>query len=320
MGAYATDFVEKVWPLNYRGSPLKKLDAYPSEGTFDAIARPSGGYLWDRCAEAGVSYRSYGEWVETGAKPSDPGRATVKRLEGHFDPRFRGWDLDYPDQKRADRFIEELHGFEKAGDMPRFVVMRLPNDHTAATKAGSPTPIAMVADNDLALGRVIEAVCQTKFWKDTAVFVIEDDAQDGPDHVDAHRSVALVVSPYTKRGHVDSTLYSTTSMVRTMELILGLKPMSQFDAAARPMYASFQATPNLNAYRHEAARVILTETNKPNAPGAKASARFDFRKEDRADARIFNEIIWRSVKGPDATMPSPVRAAFVMPRPDTIDD
>jgi hypothetical protein len=312
--AYATDFVEKVWPLNYRGSPKKKLDTYPSEGEYEWIARPAGGYLWDRAAEAGVSYRSYGEWVDTAKNVGDPGRAMVKALEGHIDPQFRGWDLNYPDQKRADRFLAELARFEREGDMPRLIIMRLPNDHTSGTKVGKPTPIAQVADNDLALGRVVEGISKSKFWNDTAVFVVEDDAQDGPDHVDAHRSVALVVSPYTKRGFVDSTPYSTSGMLRTMELILGLKPMSQFDAAARPMYASFTAKPDRSGYRHVVPQVDLGETNKENSAGAKLSEGFDFTKEDRVDDRLFNEVIWHAVKGPGVPMPAPVRAAFVVPK------
>jgi sugar lactone lactonase YvrE len=316
MGAYATDFVEKIWPLTYRGSPLKKLDIYPSEGNFDPIERPAGGYLWDRCAEAGVSYRSYGEWIRNGKKPGDPATATVKALEGHFDPLFWSYDLDYPDQKRADRFIAELQRFEKEGGMPRLSILRLPNDHTSGTRPGKPTPTAYVADNDLALGRVVEAVSKSKFWKETAIFVLEDDAQNGPDHVDAHRSIAQVISPYTKRRHVDSTMYSTSSMLRTMELILGLKPMSQFDAAARPMVHSFQEKPDLTPYEHVPAQVDLTETNKETAWGAKLSEGFDLTKEDAADDLLLNEVIWRSVKGPDSPMPAPVRAAFVAPRPE----
>jgi len=314
MGAYATDFVEKTWPLTYRGSPLKKLDVYPSEGNFDAIARPAGGYLWDRCAEARVSYRSYGEFIDSGKKAGDPGKARVKALEDHFDPQFRGWDLDYPDVKRAERFIEELHGFEKDGGLPQFVVLRLPNDHTAGTKPKSLTPTAMVADNDLALGMVVEAVSKSKFWESTAIFVIEDDAQNGPDHVDAHRSVALVISPYTKHGTVDSTMYSTSSMCRTMGLILGLKPMSQFDAAAAPMANAFQAKPDRTPYEHAEARVDLKETNKEDAFGAKWSEQADFAEADEVDDLEFGEVVWRSVKGPDSPMPPPVRATFVMKR------
>jgi DNA-binding beta-propeller fold protein YncE len=312
-GAYANDFVEKVWPLTYRGSPLKKLDFYPSEGAFPEVTTPAGGYLWDRCAAAGVSYRSYGEWVENGKTVKEPGKALSKALEGHFDPWFRSFDMDYPDQKRADRFLEELAGFEKAGEMPRCIFLRLPNDHTSGTRVGKKTPRAYVADNDLALGRVVEAVSKSKFWKDTAIFVVEDDAQNGPDHVDAHRSVALVISPYAQRGAVDSSMYSTSSMLRTMELILGLKPMSQFDAAARPMYASFQAKPDLTAYEHVVPDVDLEEKNTAAAWGAKISEKFNLAREDQADDLLLNEVIWRSVKGPNSPMPAPVRAAFVMP-------
>jgi DNA-binding beta-propeller fold protein YncE len=312
MGAYATDFVEKVWPLVYRPSPHRKIQ-YPAEGTYDSVARPAGGYIWDRCAEAGVSYRSYGEWIHNGKTPKDPAKASVKALEGHFDPWFRGFDMDYPDQKRADRFIEEWKRFEREGDLSRLIILRLPNDHTAGTKVGVPTPTAYLADNDLALGRVVEAVSQSKFWKETAIFVVEDDAQNGPDHVDAHRTVALVISPYVRRGHVDSSLYSTTSMLRTMELILGLKPMSQFDAAARPMYGSFQAMADTRLFQHVVPEVDLNEKNQATAWGAKLSERFDFTKEDAVDDLLFNEVIWRAVRGARSPMPPPVRAAFVFP-------
>ncbi len=315
MGAYANDFVEKVWPLNYRGStPLGKLKKYPSEGHYGAIERPAGGYVWDRCAEAGVSYRSYGEWIENGKKPGDPGEASVKALEGHFDPLFRGYDLDYPDVKRAERFLTELARFEREGELPRMIILRLPNDHTAGTRVGKPTPTAMVADNDLALGMVVEGVSKSKFWKDTAIFVLEDDAQNGPDHVDCHRSIAFVVSPYTRRKVVDSTAYTTSSMLRTMELILGLKPMSQFDAAATPMYSSFTSKADFTPYEHVQAQVDLKETNKASAFGAKESEKLDLDKEDAADDLVFNEIIWRSVKGPNSPMPAPVRAAFWVPK------
>jgi DNA-binding beta-propeller fold protein YncE len=323
MGAYATDFVEKYWPLSYRGSLRNKL-GYPSEGAMDYVARSSGGYLWDKAAEAGVTYRTYGEWIANGKKNPDgtfeDSKATVKALEGHFDPKFRGYDLDYKDVDRAKRFIEELQMFEKKGEYPQLTILRLPNDHTSGTRVGKPTPTAQVADNDLALGMVVEAVSNSKFWKETAIFVIEDDAQNGPDHVDAHRVVALVISPYTKRGYVDSTMYSTTSMLRTMELILGLKPMSQFDAAARPMYNSFTAKPNLTPYKHEVPKTDLDAKNVAGAWGAEWSERANLEKEDAADDIKFNEVIWKSVKGPLSNMPAPVRAAFFLPKTKKDDD
>ena len=257
-----------------------------------------------------------GEFIENGPWPGIPGHARVKGLEGHFDPLFRSFDLDYSDQRRADRFIAELKRFESQGEMPRLIILRLPNDHTSGTKFGAPTPTAYVADNDLALGRVVEAVSHGKFWKETAIFVLEDDAQNGPDHVDAHRSPALVVSPYTKRRHVDSSMYSTSSMLRTMELILGLKPMTQFDAAAQPMYGSFQAAADLTPFMHLPAGVSLDECNAAQAWGAADSAKMDFREADAADEQRLNEIIWRSVRGADHPMPPPVRAAFFVPHGD----
>ncbi len=318
MAAYATDFVEKSWPLVYRPGG-KGVLKYPAEGTYD-IATPAGGYIWDRCLAAGVSFRSYGEFVDNGPTPDAPGTAAVPALEGHFDPHFRSYDLDYPDVKRAQRFIEELKRFEAEGELPRLIILRLPNDHTHGLSAGKPTPTAMVADNDLALGMVVEALSHSKFWPQLAIFVVEDDAQNGPDHVDAHRTVALVVSPYCRRGAVDSSMYSTASMLRTMELILGLEPMSQFDAAARPMYASFQPEPDLTPYVHRPVNVDLSARNPADGWGAELSATLDFSKEERADDLLLNELVWKSVRGLDSAMPPPVRASFVFALPDDEDD
>ncbi len=310
MGAYASDYVERTWPLSYRGD---RRVPYPSEGAL-AIARPHGGYLWDRAAEKNISYRSYGEFVANGRTPDDPATTKVKALIGHFDPKFRSFDMAYPDVKRADRFLEELAGFEKTGEMPRLIVLRLPNDHTSGTTPRKPTPTAFVADNDLALGRVIEGLSKSRFWKNLAVFVVEDDAQNGSDHVDAHRTVALAISPYIKRHAVDSTMYSTSSMLRTIELCLGLEPMSQFDAAARPMSPAFTAEPDLSPYTARPAGADVKARNTATAWGAEASKKLNLEVEDRADDLIFNEIIWKSVKGADSPMPPPVRAAFVLPR------
>jgi YVTN family beta-propeller protein len=310
MGAYATDFVERTWPLSYRGN---KRVPYPSEGALE-IARPAAGYLWDRAAEKQLSYRSYGEFIKNGKTPADPGTTSVKALEGHFDPHFRTFDMDYPDVDRAARFLQELEGFEKVGEMPRLVVMRLPNDHTSGTKPGSPTVQAAVGDNDLALGLVVEGLSKSRFWNQMAIFVVEDDAQNGSDHVDAHRTVALAISPFIKRHSVDSTLYSTSSMLRTIELILGLEPMSQFDAAARPMYASFTREPDAKPFLHCPPGVDLQARNPRRAPMAEVSQRLNLEIEDRADDLLFNQIIWKAVRGADSSMPPPVRAAFVMPR------
>jgi DNA-binding beta-propeller fold protein YncE len=318
MAAYATDFVVKSWPYNYGHNRTKKYP-YPAEGQFP-VAAPASGYLWDRAIEAGVSFRSFGEFVMAGKKAGEPNWTKVASLQGHFDPEYHVFDLKYPDAKRADRFLAEFHRFESERDMPRLLIVRLPNDHTAGTQRGSWTPSVCVADNDLALGRVVEAISHSKFWPQTAIFILEDDAQDGPDHVDAHRSPAFVISPYARRGAVDSTMYSTSSMLRTMELILGLKPMTQFDAAARPMFPVFQPAPDLRPYDALPARVDLNQRNPSVAWGSDASQKMDFSREDAADEKTLNEIIWHSVRGAATPMPAPVHAAFVYEHPKADDD
>lgn len=309
MGAYATDFVEKHWPMSY-GHGKRGKYSYPSEGKFQ-IAFPAGGYLWDRAREANVTYRSYGEFVENGKMKTDPAYSRVKSLQGHFDEWYRCWDLDYPDIKRAERFISELQRFEKEGEMPRLQIIRLGNDHTYGTSTGRLTPVAQVADNDAALGILVSGVSRSRFWPQTAIFVLEDDAQNGSDHVDCHRSPAFVISPYTRSGSVVSTMYSTSSMLRTIELILGLQPMSQFDAAAAPMFNCFKTRPDARPFNALPANVDLTARNVKTAWGGDLSEKMNFAKEDAADDLLLNEIIWRSIKGADSPMPPPVRAAFV---------
>jgi YVTN family beta-propeller protein len=316
MGAYATDFVEKFWPLTYGHNKQGKY-AFPAEGNFQ-IAAPAGGYLWDRALEAGVSVRSYGEFVGYGRD----GRLHAKRrsLVGHIDPNFPPFDLNFSDLKRAELFKHELRRFESEGDMPRLQIVRLPNDHTHGGTPDKLTPTSYIAENDLAFGQIVEAVSRSKFWSETAIFVVEDDAQNGPDHVDAHRTIAYAISPYIKRGSVDSTMYSTSSMLRTMELILGLKPMSQFDAAAMPMYKSFQGTPDLRPYKAVPAQVSLTERNAAHGRPAKLSQNMDFREEDEVDDLLLNRVIWELVRGADEPMPAPTRAAFVFAHQDGGDD
>lgn len=330
MGAYATDYVEKTWPTNYS----RRGRTYDYEGS-KRIARPTGGYIWDYCARAGISYRSYGEFVGIrDVKPGGGGEADLNRdrvagsenftsedaLKGHFSPTFPPYDLSIPDVTRFERWMEEFREFEKNGDLPQFQIVRFGNDHTQGTRVGAPTPRAYVAENDLAVGKLVEAVSNSKYWATTAIFILEDDAQNGSDHVDAHRSIAFVVSPYTRRRVVDSTLYTTSSMLRTMELILGLPPMSQYDAAATPMYNSFSDQADLTPFRHRAAKYDWSERNGPNAPGAQRSAMFDFSKEDTLPDVEFNEIIWKAVRGADSVMPAPVRSAFVRQIDDDDDE
>jgi len=315
MGAYATDFVDKMWPMNYAHNHNGKFP-YPAEGYFP-IAFPAGGYLWDRAAEAKVSYRSYGEFVSFDQLPGEPCRARVKALDGHIDPMYRGFDLKYNDAKRVDRYVSEFKRLEAADEMPHLQIVRLPSDHTHGTTTNFPTPSVYVADNDVALGRIVELVSHSKYWPQTAIFVVEDDAQNGPDHVDAHRTIAFVISPYVRHGTTDSTMYSTSSMLRTMELILGLKPMTQFDSAATPMFASFQGTPDLRPYSVLPGNVNMNETNKQTAWGS--GLKMDFSREDAAPEQLLNEAVWKSVRGADSPMPAPVHAAFVFTRPNDDD-
>ncbi|MEY2881713.1 MAG: hypothetical protein RLZZ15_4093, partial [Verrucomicrobiota bacterium] len=282
MGAIATDFVEKMWPMSY-GRKIPDKHEYPSEGRY-LVAAPANGYLWNRAAEAGVTFRSYGEFTLDGRGTKEkPAKPALPVLKGHIDELYPSWTNAITDQSRADRFIAELRRFEREGAMPRLQVVQLPNDHTVGTKTDALTPTAMVADNDLALGRIVEAVSRSKFWADTAIFVLEDDAQNGPDHVDAHRMPALAISPWTKRKSIDSSLYSTTSMLRTMELILGLQPMSQFDAAALPMWASFGDTADLTGFTARPVQVDTEQRNTKLSWGARESQKMDFTGPDKAD-------------------------------------
>jgi YVTN family beta-propeller protein len=311
-GAYATDFIEKMWPTNYGG----RGGVYLGEGggkmrtPYGSVAAPPEGYLWDFAKRAGVTVRSYGEFADWD-KQWGPVTATVPGLEGLVHPSYPPWDLHIPDNRRVDVWLKEFKEFEANGRLPQLSIIRLPNDHTNGTSPDSWTPRSMIAENDLALGRVVEAISSSRYWKESAIFVLEDDAQNGPDHVDSHRSVALVISPFVRHQAVDSTLYSTTAMLRTIELILGLPPMSQFDAAAMPMYNAFQPTPVLAPYTQRPARVPTDERNGADAPGALASLRMNFTEADLTPELELNEIIWKSVRGRDSQMPPPVRTAFV---------
>jgi YVTN family beta-propeller protein len=315
MAAYATDYTEKTWVANYGNRGF----SYGYEGD-EPTAAPSAGYLWDAAVRAGLPIRNYGEF--TGISPENPqgqfdGRfeGKVQNLRGNTCPFYPGWDPDVLDNTRVDLWLKEFRAFEKKGELPRLQIVRLGNDHTMGTRKGAKSPRAMVADNDLAVGRLVEAVSRSRFWKETAIFVVEDDAQNGSDHVDAHRTVALVVSPYTRRqGMVDSTLYSTTSMLRTMEMILGLPPLSQHDAGATPMTNAFSDIPDVRPFAHRPANVPLYEMNPEGAPMQAEAGTWDFSQEDAAPDLALNEAVWKSVRGAASEMPPPVNAAFVRPR------
>jgi DNA-binding beta-propeller fold protein YncE len=318
MAGYSSEFVGKTWPTEYGHKPATKVP-YPTGAQFSA-AVPAAGYLWDRARAAGVSYRDYGEFTFGMGTISDPAIANLPALQGHLDPYYRGWDLSYSDLNRAARFISELHRFEAAGDMPRLQTVYLPNDHTRGADPLAPSPRAYEAQNDLAVGRVVDALSHSRFWPSMAIFIVEDDAQNGPDHVDAHRTEALVASPYTRRGAVDSTAYTTCSMLRTVELILGLDPLSQFDAAATPMRASFQPSADTRPFSAVGARVDLAEANPPGTGGAALSASLDFSRPDAIEDQLFNRVVWAAVRGDREPMPAPVHAAFVRSLPKGDDD
>jgi hypothetical protein len=315
--AYAGDFIEKIWPSNF----MNRGAQYLSEGggfmrnPFGNITAPMLGYVWDYARRANVSVRSYGEFVtHTRISATDVAAVeTVPGLHGAVAPSYPGWDLDITDGRRVDTWLQEFRQFEANGNLPALSIIRLPNDHTAGTRAGALTPRAMVAENDLALGRLVETISNSSYWRDSAVFVVEDDAQAGPDHVDSHRSILLLASPFARRLTADHTFYTTSGVLRTIELILGLPPMSQFDAAATPMYNAFTGTPNLAAFRHLDPRVPLDEKNLTTAFGAAQSLGMDFSIEDRAPEALLNEILWRSVRGADVPMPPPRRSLFVNP-------
>jgi YVTN family beta-propeller protein len=299
--AEANNYNQKNWPANY-GNRNRPYDFEGGNLATAAGRDPNNSYLWDRLFRAGISFRNYGAWVRFLSFPAIP-ESTEPELVGNTDPLYPGYNTAITDQTRIAEWLNEFHAYEASGTLPTFELLRLPNDHTVGTTPGRPTPKAMVADNDLALGKLVDAVSHSKFWATTAIFVVEDDAQNGPDHVDAHRTLAWVISPYSRTGRVDSTFYSTVSMLRTMELILGLPPLTQFDAAATPMIDSFTNKPDLTPYDAITPSQSLTELNTASSPLAAASARMKLADADQAPMRELNEAIWKSVKGATSTMP-----------------
>ncbi|WP_078670351.1 bifunctional YncE family protein/alkaline phosphatase family protein [Chitinophaga eiseniae] len=299
MAAYATDYTEKTWPTSYGG----RGGTYDYEGS-RRIAYPKKGFIWDYCRRAGVSFRSYGEF--TGEKS-----ATLKTLEGHYCKDYPPYNLSILDVDRQQIWQRDFDSLLAADAVPRFNTIRLGNDHTSGMRKGAYSPYAAVADNDLAVGKLVEYISHSRIWNESAIFILEDDAQNGPDHVDAHRSTAYVISPYVKRNTVNHTMYSTSGMLRTMELILGLPPMSQYDAAATPMWELFTATPDLAPYVALQANVDIRERNTAWNESARRSAAFDLSHEDRVPDLELNEVVWKAVRGENAVMPAPRRSAFV---------
>ncbi len=375
--AITTDYGERAWQIGYRSLERD----YDSEGGVGDILpllydepdvnEPSTGYLWGNLARHHMTYRNYGEYIQTGwctdaaennaspmvsgtptgrpkrcavaqINPGDnlpeefgggkspylytiplPGHNTPAKpeLRDHQDPKYPDFKVEYPDQFRANEFLREFAGFvqaKKSGHgtgLPNFCLVRVPNDHTAGTKPGSPTPSAAVADNDLAVGRIAEAVSNSPYWGDTAIFVVEDDAQNGADHVDAHRSIALVISKYSPRqAHtfVDHTFYTTVNIVHTMEALLGLPPMNNNDAVAAvmaPLFTGAGDQPAFKADYRNRDNGTIYQANSAASPMAKESSQLDFSVADKADNRTLNTILWKAAKG-NVPMPKPLHEVF----------
>jgi YVTN family beta-propeller protein len=296
----------------------------------DPLSYSSSGFLWDNVLLHGLTFRNYGEMGYAEPVPKDAtfaqiykdyqqgnGKITfqqsigIERLRHYTAPDYPGWNLKITDVQRVDRFQSEFRKAELTGDWPNLILVFLGQDHTSGTKPGMPTPRAHLADNDLALGRLVEMISHSKFWQKTCIFVIEDDPQDGFDHVDGHRSICLVVSPYTKRGQVVSRFYNQTSVVHTIERILGLSPMNQMDALAPIMDACFMDTPNWTPYKALANSVPLNEVNKEvnqlhgqERAWALRSYALDFTRMDQADEDTLNRIIWHAAQGVAAPYPA----------------
>ncbi|HEV7590368.1 MAG TPA: alkaline phosphatase family protein, partial [Longimicrobium sp.] len=309
--AYTTDYLQKTVPSRYSGRGRSYDYEGTNRGTWDDpqvpdddVSEPAHGYLWDLAARRGITFRNYGEFV---VPVREGGRVTGYRgtkpfLVPNTHPRFPGFELTIPDQLRADLWIAELAEFSRRGEMPALEIVRLPNDHTTGARPGQPTPRAMFADNDLALGRMVEALSRSPFWPSTVMFVLEDDAQNGPDHVDSHRSPLLVISAYNRPGLVHR-FANTTDVLRTIEEILGLEALSHFDHFGRPLRDVWAAEPDLSPYAALTPVVPLDETNPPNTAAARATAFLDLRTEDVAEEDLFNRVLWSVIKGPAVPYP-----------------
>ena len=329
--AFATDYMEK----SFAGFPR----SYPAGGDdngVDALAYAASGFIWDNAIAHGKSLRDYGEFAITETSWKDPAkkdpltflgyyhdfvdqtglfniasRPGIESLRPYLDTRTVGWDLEIPDVFRAAQFIKELHEFEQKGKFPNLVIMSLPNDHTSGTKAGAPTPAAQVADNDLALGQIIEAISHSQFWEKTCILAIEDDPQDGWDHISGYRTTAYVISPYARRNAVIKTQYNQTSILRSIELILGLPPMNQIDATATPLSDCFTDTPDFAPFVAVPTNIPLDKMN-PNPKGisnstlrkdAITSAKLPLDKADQCPEDVLNHILWHAMKGPQEPYP-----------------
>jgi YVTN family beta-propeller protein len=299
LGGYSNDYLEKNWVTSYGG----RGGTYDAEGNRE-IANNKNGFLWDFAKRAGVSYRTYGEFADN-YKPNLP------VLKNHLCTQYTGWDLKVRDTVRFGQWKKDFDSLLSINAVPGLNTIRFGNDHTEGMRLGRPSPYAHVADNDLAVGLFVEYLSKSPIWNESVVFIVEDDAQNGPDHVDAHRSPAYIAGGFVKTGFVDHSMYSTSSVLKTIELILGIQPMSQYDAAANTLWKCFDKTASHNRFIAKPSQWDLNEKNTAvNAMQRKSDA-FNFKKEDSINEHDFNEVLWKGLKGEFAKVPTPKRAAFL---------
>ena len=308
LGGYATDYIEKTWVTSYgdRGG------TYDGEGAKE-IANNKHGFLWDYAKRANVTFRTYGEFINN-KKPSIP------VLENNYCTYYTEFDLSVRDTTRFFQWKKDFDSLLAINKVPQLNTFHLSNDHTEGIKLGRPTPFVHVADNDWAVGMFLEHLSNSSIWKNAVVLIIEDDAQDGPDHVDAHRSTAYLAGPFVKRNYIDHTMYSTTSFLKTIELILGIPHMTQFDAAANSLWRSFTMTPNFKTFKSLEPNISLDDVNTQQNVYQEMSEQFDFSKEDRVKDALLTEVLWKGIKGVNAIVPKPRRAAFLKLNKNKLDD
>jgi len=299
LGGYANDYLEKNWVTSYGG----RGGNYDAEGTRE-IANNKNGFIWDFAKRAGVSYRTYGEFADD-YKPNLP------VLKNHFCTYFTSWDQRVRDTTRVGQWKRDFDSLLAINAVPGLNTLRLINDHTEGMRLGRPSPYAHVADNDLAVGMFVDYLSKSPIWNESVVFIVEDDAQNGPDHVDAHRSPAYVAGGFVKSGFVDHSMYSTSSILKTIELILGMQPMSQYDAAANTLWKCFDKTPSHKGFTTRPNQWDLNEKNTARNIMQQKSEAFNFKKEDSINDHDFNEVLWKGLKGEMAILPAPKRAAFL---------
>ena len=307
VAAYASDYVEKTWPELYG----KRGGSYDYEGG-TPIAAPASGYIWDGILKKGLGFRNYGEYAWHDKEHPGFYRANDAYLRPYTSTTFPCFDLKITDVRRYEIWKEEFDKYVADDALPEFILMRLPNDHNAGTKKGRPTVKAMTADNDYALGLIVEAISKSPYWDSSLILVLEDDAQNGSDHVDAHRSILLAAGPYVKHGFVDHTLYSSSSVLKTIELVFGLQPMTQFDLSATPLLPAISDRPVQKAFSALLPEVDLNELNDGSGYRAARCEEMDLTREDAIPDIEFNEITWKAMRGADSEMPPPVRSAFVL--------